>query len=845
MSSGHSTTRRVAALAAFSLVPAALAGLPLATSASATPDGDALVISEVYGGGGNSGAIYTHDYVELYNPTDAAIDLAGLSIQYRSSANTNPPSSGGVTSLAGAGSVPAGEHFVVRLASQSTVGAPVPNVDFVGNTATNLSGSNGQVYLARSTTAIDPDGTGNTAITDPAVIDFVGFGSAAIKEGAAAAPSPAGNATSISRDDDGTDTDSNSADFVVSDPPTPGTPYVAPPPDPGPVVKTIAEIQGTGSASPLVGENVTTTGVVTAVYDTGGLDGLVIQTPGATVGDASHGLFVYTRNGSRAGLADLGDTVAVTGRVSEYFGQTQLTVDSDEDLVVTGAAAQVTPAAVVWPDTDQERERLESMLLAPSGDFTVTDNYSLNQYGELGLAAGTEPLRQPTDVGPVGSPAYEETLEQNAARGVLLDDGASLDFIRNDGAKDVPLPYLTQDPTIRVGEAVMFAQPVVLGYGFDRWRFQPQSQLTGDEQLPATFGDTRTASPEDVGGDVQVASFNVLNYFPTTGAEWVASGAGSCSFYRDRDGDEVTNDRCNPDGPRGAAEQEDLARQQAKIVKAINGLGAEVVSLEEIENSVHFGKDRDAAMAHLVAALNAEAGARTWAYVPSPTDVPSPEREDVIRNGFIYQQDVVVPQGESVIYDGPEFDNARDPLAQVFKPKAGNAADKFILVVNHFKSKGSACKGEADGPQGNCNETRVAQAQALVEFADRMKDETDVAKVYLDGDFNSYTHEDPMQVLHDAGYTNLHVLHETEASYLFDGLVGSLDHALANDAALGTTTGATVWTINAYESVALEYSRYNYNVTDFYDESVYRSSDHNPVVFGVAVTKATTAPAGR
>ena len=73
-------------------------------------------------------------------------------------------------------------------------------------------------------------------------------------------------------------------------------------------------------------------------------------------------------------------------------------------------------------------------------------------------------------------------------------------------------------------------------------------------------------------------------------------------------------------GPRGAADDEDLARQQAKIVSAINGLGADVVSLEEIENSAKFGQDRDAAVCTLVDALNAQAGAGTWAFVPTPGD---------------------------------------------------------------------------------------------------------------------------------------------------------------------------------------------------------------------------------
>ncbi|MGL1622439.1 hypothetical protein ACSTG8_23645, partial [Vibrio parahaemolyticus] len=71
-----------------------------------------------------------------------------------------------------------------------------------------------------------------------------------------------------------------------------------------------------------------------------------------------------------------------------------------------------------------------------------------------------------------------------------------------------------------------------------------------------------------------------------------AESVGCTSTYKDRAGNPITADKCPNNGPRGAANDENLQRQQAKIVAAINGLGADVVSLEEIENSAQFGKDR-------------------------------------------------------------------------------------------------------------------------------------------------------------------------------------------------------------------------------------------------------------
>ena len=111
---------------------------------------------------------------------------------------------------------------------------------------------------------------------------------------------------------------------------------------------------------------------------------------------------------------------------------------------------------------------------------------------------------------------------------------------------------------------------------------------------------------------------------------------------------------------------------------------------------------------------------------------------------------------------------------------------------------------------------------------------TGAKAVVLAGDFNSYAKEDPLDVLSAAGYTNAeqHFGHG-EYSYSFSGLSGSLDHVLVNADALKRTTGADVWNINSGESLALEYSRWNYHGTDFHAPDAYRSSDHDPVVVGL------------
>ena len=800
------------------------------TPAVADPAGTDLVISEVYGGGGNSGATYTHDFIELYNPTDAAISLTGRSVQYRSSGGTGT----GFTNLSG--SVAPGRHFLIQQAQGSGGTTALPAPDATGTLA--MSGTAGSVALVT--------GTGTVAPTAANTVDLVGYGGSTLCEGSCAPGT--GSATSTSRDVERSDSDDNLADFDTGDPDPQNSASVWPPDEePPPTTEaTIAEVQGAGATSPLAGQTVTTRGVVTAAYPTGDFYAFVIQTPGTGAGDdetpgRSDALWVYQATDGVD--AEPGAYVEVTGAVSERFGRTQLTYDPAVPLTVLDEPADVTPLVTSWWPTDAERESHESELVDLSGQgFTVTDNYSTNRFGEVGLATGDRPLVTPTEVAnPTLDPAgYAAAVADNAARGVVLDDGSDWDYQNDDFAQDERLPWIDRDTTARVGAAATLTAPVIVDFGFGAWRLQPTSQVSGTAPGLVSFEDTRVDNqrPQDVGGDLTVATFNVLNYFNTTGRDWVDSGRGTCTYYTDRDDDPVTDNRCEPDGPRGAAEDEDLQRQQDKIVAAINALDASVVSLEEIENSAALGEtDRDDALAELTGALNAAAGTERWAYVSSPPSAGLPASEDVIRTAFIYDPSAVELVGDSVIHDDPAFSNARQPLAQAFAPVGATdtGRDAFAVIVNHFKSKGSACAGEPDGPQGNCNQSRIAQAHSLAAFADGFADARGLEQVFLTGDFNSYSEEDPMVVLERAGFTQLASDTPDEWSYSFDGASGSLDHVLANDAALDEVDGVDIWEINANEAIAYEYSRVNYNVTDFYTADVFRASDHNPELVGVDV----------
>lgn len=821
--------RLTATVAVAATVAAGVTLTPIAAQAVVSTDA-AVVINEVYGGGGNNGATHTHDFVELYNASDAAVPLDGWSLQYASSSG----SFNNIDTLTG--TIEPGEHFLVQQAEgANTAGtaAPLPTPDDSGTLA--LSGSGGKIALVSSTTALSGS-TGNAAGAE-SVVDFVGWGSSA-SDFAGTAPAPGtSNSTSVSRDAAHTNSADNAADFTAGTPTPTSSGGDDPDPDPDPtepVAADIAGIQGTGAEAALVGQTVITRGVVTASYPTGGLNGFVIQTPGTGgaldlgTHTASDAIFVYTPASAPAAI---GEYVEVSGPVSEYFGLSEITATAV--TVLDEQVAAPTAATVTWPTTDAARESLESMLIAPQGTFTVSDTYSTNRYGTVGLAAGDTPLRQPTDVGRPGSAEADAVAADNTARAVILDDGLSTDFLTAANSALTP-SYISLTEPVVVGATATFTEPVIVDWRNDDWKFNPTAPLVGDASGVdgVQFSNERTAAPEAVGGDLSVASFNVLNYFTTLGVE-----NASCQAYPDRDGDGISvRTGCDQ---RGAWDPEDLERQQVKIVEAINALDADVVGLMEIENSAALGEQTDEATATLVAALNDAAGSERWAFVPSSAELPDTSLQDVITNAIIYQPAAVATVGEARALgtqSGADqaFGNAREPIGQVFEPAAGGAP--FLFVVNHLKSKGSPgpWPGDADAGdgQGASNESRVRQTTALNEWVATIQGDVDA--VVLAGDFNSYTHEDPMQVLYDAGYANAaSALGIDTATYSFGGQSGSLDHILLNGAAEARATGGDTWNINSGEAVALEYSRYNVHGSTFYAPDAYRSSDHDPVVVGL------------
>lgn len=576
------------------------------------------------------------------------------------------------------------------------------------------------------------------------------------------------------------------------------------------VTHTIADVQGTGPATPLNGAVVTVEGVITADHRnaTGsGYRGFYLQTPDSASPDftpgASDGIFLFAAN-ANPGVA-LGDLVRVTGTAQEFNGQTQLaaTTDAAYELVTAGYGS---PAPAVLPNsvTGAAREAYEGMLVVPES-AVLSSTHQNASFGSLWLNVGA-PAVKATELVDAGPDALEIAAANRANR-LLLDDGYS---IRADSAAHTAEPpYLTAGTVVRNGD--QFVSPaggMVLGWGFDDWRLQPQVPLSSAspaeyaQYLPTWSAlNPREDAPRDVGGDIQVGAFNVFNYFTTFGGD-----------------------------ARGAENPEEFAVQQSKIVAAINGLDADVVALQEIENSVKLGEPVDEALANLVDALNAAAGSAKWAFVPTPVALQDAAITDFITSAIIYQPASVTPVGDSfALVDETVWDIAREPIAQTFQAEG----TVFTVVANHFKSK-SRPEGSTDPEpadlQGFFNAERVEQANSLMAFVAGIQ--ADPAKgedVILLGDFNSYHEEDPAQVITGAGFADLAPT-TGEYTYTFDGELGSLDHAFVSPSLAGQVTDVDVWTINSPE-----WSDRGYFGASAEAGTPFRSSDHDPILFGLTV----------
>jgi uncharacterized protein len=645
------------------------------------------------------------------------------------------------------------------------------------------------------------------------IIDLVGYGSANWFEGAAtAAPS---NTTAVLRKNAGAqDTDQNHEDFSVGAPTPRNTGNPVPPPPPVPVETTIAEVQGEGAESPLAGELVTVEGVVTTDFQgIGQYGGYFVQSVQGDGNDlTSEGLRVYD---FRTPVA-VGDKVRVTATVDEFASEdlyegSETQLEGPVTVDKLGTAPLPTPVGLTLPfaataNGVHGQERYEGMLVTVPEGLVATDLFTYGRYGEIALTTDQK-LRIPTNAA------------QNAANDadrITLDDGL-------DTQNPAQLAWTVDDQGTlpRAGDAL--GEPVTGAFSFARGLYRvvaPAGTTAGFDRL-----NPRTEAPDAVGGDVQVASFNVLNYFTEFG------GAN-----------------------RGANNATELKRQEDKLVSAITALDADVVGLIEIAND--GGKALDKLVALLNEAQSDPADDYTAVVAPAlttPSDVGGTYGTDAIRTAIIYRAAVVSPIGgppsDAALLDpaDPAFPKEslfdRPPAVQTFA-RVGDERE-FTVLVNHLKSKGSTndqC-GKPDEFAGNCDDLRERQAAGLAALVEALG--TDEA--LLLGDFNSYEDEAPIGVLEGAGYVSAadDLATADRYSYSFDGEFGTLDYIFASSGLAGALTGVDIWHVNSAEAPVYDYNtEFKAAQQGLYAPGPFASSDHDPVLVGLDLDVAPVADAG-
>ncbi|GAA4353654.1 lamin tail domain-containing protein [Angustibacter luteus] len=781
------TPRRLVAGSAVLLVVGATA---VVASAPANAVSSSVVISQVYGGGGNAGATYKNDFVQLFNGSTSPVDVTGWTIGYFPATSTGPAAS--LTTLSG--TIAAGHSYLVQMAAGAGGTADLPTPDAVG--AALISGTAGRIDVFNDVQQL---------------VDRVGFGTTATTfEGSGPAPAPS-NTTAVVRNAPCTDTDNNAADFATA-PPAPensatATPAcTAAPPTGQPA--TIEQIQGATHTSPLKDQLVTDVqGVVTAK----GPRGFWFQSTTPDADDAtSDGVYVFT---SSAPAVAVGDAVSVDATVTEFFpgagglSTTELTrptvavassgnslpapvvlgVDrvAPAQTIKSGAPGDVQAAGVPFsPTTDAMDfdESLEGMRVAVAKPVAVGPTNT--GFGETPIIPGGSPdvIRSAR-----GGVVYSGYDHPNGAR-LIMDDQL------------LPAGSVT---AMNVGDKIKDQAVGVLDYDFSNFHLN----LTAAPTVKR-LGLQREVTDAPSADQLAVATFNVENLAP-------------------------------------ADPQTKFDRLAAQIVTNLRS--PDLLAVEEIQDNSGATNDgtvaSDLTVSKLVAAIRAAGGPKYKSQSIDPVDgADGGQPGGNIRQVFLYRTDrglgfVQRDGGTSttpVTVEGvgakthlsvspgridpanTAWNASRKPLVGQFK---WNGQPLFV-IANHLNSKGgdNAVFGRYQPPVRSSEVQRHQQAQLVHQFVANLQQANSSAKIIVLGDINDFEFSQTADLL-VGGINPLVDLPRTlpkkeRYTYVFDGNSQVLDHILISGSL--AKDGST----KLYEYDAVHTN------SEFFDQD----SDHDPQV---------------
>jgi uncharacterized protein len=764
-----------------------------------------ITISQVYGGGGNSGATYTRDFIELHNRTSSAIPIAGWTVRYASSAGST------WSSTVLAGSIPANGYYLVHQAQGAGGTTPLPAADATGTTA--MSSTDGKVALVANST---PFTTGTTCPSVVLYADFVGYGSANCSEGSA---TPAlTNTTAALRNGAGdTDTDNNAADFTIGAP-TPRNSGSAPPPPPVPEV-TIAQIQGAAHVSPRNGQRVSTTGIVTALKPAASR-GFWIQDPAGDGNTAtSEGIFVFT---NAPVTVARGDRVRVVATVSEFrpggggggnnLSITQLVSPTVTPLpagppapapTVIGVGGRMAPTNVIDNDSAGNvetgpttfdpaedgidfYESLEGMIVQANNAVVVGPTKDFGEFVFLpdngSWATG---IRTPR-----GGILYR--YEDGNPERLTVDDEILRDLI-------VPRPAKAM-VDVNVGDRI--TSPIVgpLDYSFANFKIQatalPTAASGGLQPETAFFPRFQ---------ELQVATFNVENLDPS-------------------------------DGPT-------IGRLASQIVHNLRA--PDLLGIEEVQDSsgaTNDGVVEASASWNLLIQSIVDAGGPRYQYrqIDPVNNADGGAPGGNIRVGFLFRTDrglsfvdrpggtstnatavVAGATGPQLTYSPGRINPSHPGFVDTRKSLAGEfvyRGKKLFVVVNHFSSKGDdqPLFGRFQPPTRFSETARHQQAQVVNDFVDGLFAADRGANVIVLGDINDFEFSETVDILEGGVLTTLMAtLPPAERySYVFEGNSQVLDQILVSNHLIGSY-----------------FSRYD--VVHVNAEFASQASDHDPQVAAI------------
>jgi predicted extracellular nuclease len=796
------------------IVAAALMAGLSAPAYAASP----VVISQVYGGGGNSGATYKNDFIEIFNRSGDPVNVGGWSVQYASATG----SSWALTAIPAGTVLQAGQYLLIKEGAGAGGTVELPAAEATGGLA--LSGTNGKVALVNNSTALS--GASPTGAT---LVDLLGFGTAGAFEGAAG-PGLSNTTAALRAAGGCTDTDNNAADFATGDPSPRNTataPNVCGAPSAPPIVATCTAnlslafgIDGGADLSATDSDGIVNTAAISSAA-VPGISLINFLAASAVGGNATARLSVaasvqagtypvavtFGNDQAQQTVCSISVSVAAPAALTHTIPQIQ----GDGETSPYAGTIQTTEGVVtakVGSGFFIQDEAGDGNPLSSDGMFVYTTaaNSGTVQVGDKIRITGTV-----SDYAPVaGGHAYTELTTISAI--VKLASGIAITPTNI----QLPHPNLGQVE----GMLVRFTSPLTVS----------QLQFLGDRgevtlssgRLEIATNRYRAGTPEALA----LAAANVLNQIvlddgifvtPTTipylGADgslragdtvsgltgvvdFGAKGGGGAgfklqptvapvfsqdnprsappalvagnikvasanvlnyftTFTNGTDDQGHTNQGCT----LGASVSKSNCRGADNLNEFVRQTAKIVGELKAINADVYglmeIQNSGEYTVTKLVDALNEAISPGTGLKTYAVVPKPAASGTDAIRVAMIYKPAALTLVG-GALSDADAVNN-RPPMAQTFV--APNGA-KFSVVVNHLKSKGSCpttTGPDSDkGDSQSCwNATRILQAQRLVNvFVPQVTAAAGDAKVLLIGDFNSYGHEDPIAAITASGYVN-------------------------------------------------------------------------------------------